>query len=56
LAEGADLREIAEELLGRPAAGPGWRSRDPSLRSQAQRLVHSVSTLANGGFRQLLGG
>lgn len=54
LTAGADLREIAEELLGRPA-GPGWRIRDPSLRSQAQRMVRSARAMANGGFRQLLG-
>lgn len=54
LESGANLREIAQELLGRSAAGPAWRSRDPSLRSQAQRLVHSARALANGGFRELL--
>lgn len=55
LAAGADLREIAQELLGRSTADTRWRTRDPSLRSQAQRVVRSARALANGGFRQLLG-
>ncbi|HEV2593639.1 MAG TPA: DUF2285 domain-containing protein [Sphingomicrobium sp.] len=55
LEAGADLREIAEELLGRSTAETRWRTRDPSLRSQAQRVVRSARVLANGGFRQLLG-
>jgi hypothetical protein len=55
LAAGADLRQVAEELLGRSTADTRWRTRDPSLRSQAQRMVRSARALANGGFRQLLG-
>lgn len=55
LAGGADQREIAEALLGRSAGEPRWRSREPSLRSQAQRLVRSARVLASGGYRELLG-
>ena len=51
---GASQREIAEVLLGRPTAAPGWRLREPSLRSQAQRLVRSARSAANGGYRALL--
>lgn len=54
LASGADLREIAAELLGRPTADTRWRTRDPSLRSQAQRVVRSARAQAKGGFHQLL--
>lgn len=55
LAAGAEIREIAEVLLGRSSAGTGWRTRDPSLRSQAQRMVRSARLMAQGGFRHLLG-
>lgn len=48
LAGGADQREIAEALLGRSAGEPRWRSREPSLRSRAQRLVRSARVLASG--------
>lgn len=54
LASGADQRQIAAELLGRSAAEPRWRSREPSLRSQAQRLVHSARRFAAGDYRILL--
>ena len=39
LSEAATQREIAEVLLGGSATEPRWRSREPSLRSRAQRLV-----------------
>jgi hypothetical protein len=54
LAAGADQRQIAEVLLSRSAREPRWRSRAPSVRSQAQRLVRSARALAGGGYRQLL--
>ena len=54
LVSGADQRRIAMELLGRSAGEPRWRSREPSLRSQAQRLVRSARILAGGGYRALL--
>lgn len=55
LAAGADQRDIAEVLLSRSAAEPRWRSREPSLRSQAQRLVRSARGFAAGQYRTLLG-
>ena len=54
LAAGADQRQIAHALLSRAAGDPQWRSREPSVRSQVQRLVRSGRTFAQGGFRQLL--
>lgn len=54
LASGANQREIAEILLSPAAGGPLWRSRKPSLRSQAQRLVRSARTAARD-YRELLG-
>ena len=54
LASGAGQREIAELLLSRSAGELRWRSREPSLRSRAQRLVHSARTLAAGQYRTLL--
>ena len=54
LAAGADQREIASELLSRSAGEPRWRSREPSARSQAQRLVRSARHFARGGFWMLL--
>lgn len=51
---GADQRHIAQELLSRSAAEPCWRSREPSVRSQAQRLVRSARAFGAGGFRLLL--
>jgi hypothetical protein len=54
LAAGARQREIAEALLGRSTGEPLWRSREPSLRSQVQRLVRSARTLAGGDYRMLL--
>jgi hypothetical protein len=55
LAAGAGHRQIAEVLLGGSAAEPRWRSREPSLRSQAQRLVRSARSFAAGQYRTLLG-
>lgn len=55
LACGADQREIAGVLLGRSVADPAWRSREPSIRSQVQRLVRSARRMAGGGYRKLLG-
>lgn len=51
---GADQRNIAEALLSSEAAAPRWRSRVPSLRSQAQRLVRSARLMAGGGYWDLL--
>lgn len=52
---GAGQRAIAEVLLARSAADPRWRTREPSLRSRAQRLVRGARTTAAGGYRMLLG-
>jgi hypothetical protein len=54
LAAGAVQRDIAEILLRPSAGGPRWRTREPSARSQAQRLVRSARALAGGGYRVLL--
>jgi hypothetical protein len=54
LAAGASQRDIAEQLLGRSVAEPGWRARDPSIRSQAQRLVRSARLMADGRHCELL--
>ena len=54
VAAGASQREIAEVLLGRVAGGAGWRSRDPSLRTQAQRLVRAARDYAAGRYLELL--
>jgi hypothetical protein len=54
LADGADQREIARELLSRTAGEPRWRTREPSVRSQAQRLVRSARRFSAGGYRALL--
>lgn len=55
LCAGASQREIAEVLLSRSVADPGWRCREPSVRSQVQRMVHGARLLANGDYRRLLG-
>lgn len=55
LAAGAGQREIAEVLLSRSVGEPRWRGREPSIRSQAQRLVRSARLMAAGGYRSLLG-
>jgi hypothetical protein len=51
---GADQRQIARELLSRSVGLPCWRSREPSVRSQVQRLIRSARQLAAGGYRSLL--
>lgn len=55
LMAGADQRHIAEALFSRSAGEPFWRSREPSVRSQAQRLVRSARAFGAGGYRLLLG-
>ena len=55
LAAGATQRDIARALLSRTATEPRWRSREPSVRSQAQRLVRSSVEFARAGYRLLLG-
>lgn len=54
LSSGATQRAIAAELLGSGAARKRWRVEEPSLRSQAQRLVRCTRSAALGGFRDLL--
>ena len=54
LTAGADQRAIAEVLLSKEAGEPRWRSRAPSLRSQAQRLARDARRMAAGGYRDLL--
>ena len=55
LAAGAGQREIAELLLSRSVGEPRWRNREPSIRTQAQRLVRSARSMAAGGYRSMLG-
>jgi hypothetical protein len=55
IAAGACQREIAGELLSRTVNAPRWRTRESSIRSQAQRLVQSARAFASGGYRELLG-
>lgn len=54
LSAGAGQREIAEVLFARSAAEPRWRSREPSVRSRAQRLVRSARWSAAKGYVALL--
>jgi hypothetical protein len=54
LASGADQRTIAEVLLSPSVADAQWRTREPSIRSQVQRLVRSARQMASGGYRILL--
>lgn len=54
LVAGASQRQVAEELFSRSAGAPRWRIRDPSVRSQAQRLVRLARRFAAGGYRSLL--
>lgn len=54
LAAGADQRKIAEALLSAEAGEERWRSRAPSLRSRAQRLVRGARRMAAGGYWELL--
>jgi hypothetical protein len=54
LAANANQREIAQVLLRRSSGQHQWRSRDPSLRSQVQRLVRAARRFAAGEYRMLL--
>jgi hypothetical protein len=54
LASGSDQRTIAQSLLKSSVAEAQWRTRDPSIRSQVQRLVRSARHMASGGYRMLL--
>ncbi|HET7605767.1 MAG TPA: DUF2285 domain-containing protein [Sphingomicrobium sp.] len=54
LDSGADQREIARVLLSPSVAGQAWRSREPSIRSQVQRLVGTARRMAGGGYSRLL--
>lgn len=54
LSAGAGQREIAAVLLSRSVAQARWRSREPSVRSQVQRLVGGARQMAMGGYRRLL--
>ncbi|HJP68936.1 MAG TPA: DUF2285 domain-containing protein [Sphingomicrobium sp.] len=54
LAVNANQREIAQVLFNRSAGQRQWRSHDPSLRSQAQRLVRAARRFAAGEYRILL--
>jgi len=54
LEQGADQRRIAGELLSPSAGETRWRTREPSVRSQAQRLVRAARRMAGGGYRELL--
>lgn len=51
---GADQREIARGLFSRSAGDRRWRTREPSVRSQVQRLVKGARAMAGGGYRDLL--
>lgn len=55
IASGACQRDIAGQLLSSSVNAPRWRTREPSIRSQAQRLVRSARAFGNGGYRELLG-
>lgn len=50
----AELRQIAHALFSRSVGLPRWRSREPSVRSQVQRLIGSVRWSGAGGYRDLL--
>ena len=54
LAAGAGQREIAVVLLDADAHEPRWRSRWPSVRTRAQRLVRGARSMASGGYLELL--
>jgi hypothetical protein len=51
---GATQREIATVLLSADAAEERWRVRAPSVRSQVQRLVRGVASMAGQGYLDLL--
>jgi hypothetical protein len=54
LDSGADQREIARVLLSPSVGEQAWRSREPSIRSQVQRLVRTSRRMAGGGYWRLL--
>lgn len=54
LAAGASQRDIAAELLSASVSGGRWRTREPSVRSQAQRLVRGACRYGAGAYRQFL--
>lgn len=54
LAAGACQADIAEVLLPARFERLGWRHHSPSVRSQAQRLVHGARRMAAGDFWSLL--
>jgi hypothetical protein len=54
LAAGAAQRDVAGELLSRTACRARWRTREPSIRSQVQRLVRAAACCSGGGYRELL--
>lgn len=54
LAAGAGQRDIAKVLLSAEAGEARWRSRSPSVRAQAQRLVRGARRMASGGYLELL--
>jgi hypothetical protein len=54
IAAGADQRDVAREIFSRSVAEPNWRSREPSVRSRAQRLARCARQMAAGGYVALL--
>lgn len=54
LGAGATQRQIAAELIRPEAANSRWRSVNPSLRSQAQRMVKGARAYAQGRFWSFL--
>ena len=54
LSQGAHQREIAEVLLASGLSAGHWRLRQPSLRSEVQRLARAARAAATGGYRALL--
>lgn len=54
LRAGANQREIAEVLLSQAARSARWRTEEPSLRAQVQRLVRSARRFAARGYVLLL--
>lgn len=56
LASGATQREIAVVLLGRDNVDRDWEHPSDSQRSRIRRLTRQARSMAEGGFRRLLGG
>lgn len=56
LCSGVSQRQIAEVLLSGSAREPRWRSSEPSLRSQVQRLTRAARAFAGGGYLTVLRG